>query len=44
MFSPGVLYGTRGTPIGIIVATLFLPFVKLIVCSKTFSAKVFARE
>ena len=23
IFSPGVLYGTRGTPIGIIVATLF---------------------
>ena len=44
IFSPGVLYGTRGTPIGIIVVTCFLPFVFVIVCSKTFSANVFARE
>jgi hypothetical protein len=44
MFSPGVLYGTRGTPIGIIVATRLLPLVFVIVCCKTFSAKVFARE
>lgn len=44
MFSPGVLYGTRGTPIGIIVATRLLPLVFVIVCCKTFSAKVFARQ
>ena len=44
MFSPGVLYGTRGTPIGIIVVTRLLPLVFVIVCCKTFSAKVFARE